>query len=69
MLEQEAERRLAGREGQEEVEQAGPGVSDQAVVVGCPLAAAQLLQPPPLGAVAAVLGQGSQEGLSSLCPP
>ena len=55
--------RLAGREGPQQVGQAGPGVPDEAGVVGCPLPAAQLLQPPPLSAVAGVVREGSQERL------
>lgn len=63
LTEQEAERGPAGREGQQQVRQAGPRAAHEAAVVGGALAAAQLLQPPPLRRVARAVRQGPQQHL------
>lgn len=63
MLQQEAERRLAGREGEQEVQQADAGISDKAVVISGSLFTAQLLQPPLFSGTAGVLRKGPQKGL------
>lgn len=63
LTEQEAERGPAGREGQQQVRQAGPRAAHEAAVVGGALAAAQLLQPPPLRRVAGAVRQGPQQHL------
>lgn len=63
LTEQEAERGPAGREGAQQVGQAGPGAAHEAAVVGGALAAAQLLQPPPLRRVAGAVRQGPQQRL------
>lgn len=54
---------MAGREGEEQVQQADAGVADEAAVVSRPLSTAQLLQSPLLGGTAAPVGQGAQKCL------
>lgn len=63
LTEQQAEWRVAGREGEEEVQQAGAGVADEEVVIGGPLFTAQLLQPPLFSSVAGAVHQGAQKRL------
>lgn len=63
LTEQQAEWRVAGREGEEEVQQADAGVSDEAVVIGSPLLTAQLLQPPLFSCTTGAVHQGAQKRL------
>ena len=62
LTEQERQRRLAGWESQQEVQQPGVGVPHEAAVVGGALPAAQLVQPAPVWA-GRVFRQGSQHRL------
>ena len=63
---EEAERRRAGWEGCEKLQNAEAGLSHVQVVVRGTLFTAQLLQPPPLSTVRCILHQRSQECLTEI---